>query len=157
MTAEHIKKAKVTYNSYGNEWEKVYFDEKTGGYLVVNKQRIEHSKLSKNEKKKFDKEVDMSFVFAKNGYSIELLEEIPRIPSPDAKVNGVLAELKKVSSHNNIVKEAKDAINNKGAKIVLFKFDVETNKIHKEILKLQKTGIHCKYYFTKKKDMIYSH
>ena len=143
------------YNSYGNEWKKIYFDKYSGGYVVSKKQRIEHSELSKNEKAKFDKELEMSLVYAKNGYKIELLEEIPRIPSPDVKVNSILADLKKISSHNNIVKEAKRAINNQGAKILLFEFDTETDKIHKEILKLQNIGIHGKYYFTKRKDIIH--
>ena len=89
---EIIKAAVDKYNSYNNEWEKAYFDKFGGGYVVVNKQRIEHSKLSKNEKAKFDKEYEMSLVFVENGYQIELLEEIPRIPSPDARINGMLAD-----------------------------------------------------------------
>ena len=145
-----IKAALQKYNSFGCEWEKTFFDDLSGGYVVVNKQRIEHSKRSKNEKAKFDKEFEMSLVFAKNGCKIELLEEIPRISSPDVRINGILADLKRVSSHNNIVKEAKKAVNNQGAKIVLFEFETENDKIHKEILKLQNVGIHGKYYFTKK-------
>ena len=149
------KAALRKYNSYDSEWEKAYFDEYNGGFVVVNKQRIIHSNASKNEKAKFDKEFSMSKIFAKNGHAIEMLEEIPRIPSPDARINGILADLKKVSSHNNVVKEAKKAINSQGAKIVLFEFDTETDKIHKEILKLQNIGIQGKYYFTNKPDVIY--
>jgi len=152
-----IKKAALQkYNSYGDEWEKAYFDKDSGGFVVINKQRIIHSNTSKNEKAKFNKEFSMAIIFAKSGYKIELLEEIPRIPSPDARINGILADLKKISSHNNIVKEAKSAINKQGAKIVLFEFNTETDKIHKEILKLQNTGIHGKFYFSNKTNIIYN-
>ena len=61
-----IQEAKQKYNSYGSEWEKAYFDELSGGYLVVDKNRIEHSKLSNNEKVKFDKEYTMCIIFAQN-------------------------------------------------------------------------------------------
>ena len=62
ITTEDIKAARAKYDSYGSEWEKAYFDEKSGGYVVSNKLRIEHSKLSKNEKMKYDKEFEMSLV-----------------------------------------------------------------------------------------------
>jgi len=97
----------------------------------------------------------MSLVFAKSGYKVELLEEIPRIPSSDARINGILADLKKVSSHNNIVNDAKKTIYKQGAKIVLFEFEEETEKIHKEIFQLQKIKIHGKYYFTKNHNKVY--
>jgi len=149
---EHIKEAK--YNLYGGEWRLDYFSCDNGGYLVVNKQRIEHSNLSKNEKAKFDKEYAMSLVFAKNGYKIELLEEIPRIPSPDARINGMLADLKRLSSHNNIVKEAKSAIYKQGAEIVLFEFKEMTPKIHEELSKLKKLGIEIKYFTSTSKVVV---
>ena len=139
------------YNLYdSNKWEKAYFDENSGGFLVVDKQRLAHSTLNKNEKTKFLKEFNMSLVLTKNGYEVELLKEISRIPSPDAKINGILAEFKSLSSHNNIVKEAKDAVRKKGAKIVVFEFEHETEKIYKQILILQKKSIHGKYFFTNK-------
>jgi len=146
MNKKRRQKKYYFYDS--KKWLKACFDKNSGGYVVINKQRIKQSVLSKNEREKFIKELKMSFVFAKNGYEIELLEETPRIPSPDVRINGILADLKKVSSHNNIVKEAKDAVHRKGAEIVLFEFEVETEKIYKEIFQLQKIGIHGKYYFT---------
>ncbi len=97
----------------------------------------------------------MALVFAKHGHKIELLEEKPRIPSPDIKINAISAELKQVLSHKNIVREAKDALRKKRAEIVLFEFLDETEKIHKEVLQLRKINIPGKYYFTKNKDKIY--
>jgi len=149
MKEEIISDDKV--NSYdSNKWIKAYFDKSSNGCLLINKQRLEHSASSKNETEKFVKEFRMSMVMAKNGYKVELLKEIPRIPSPDAKINGILTEFKSLSSHNNIVKEAKDAVQKKGAEIVLFEFEKETEKIYKQILVLQKIGIHGKFYFANK-------
>jgi len=151
-----IRKAAIQkYNSYGDEWERAYFDEYSDGFVVINKQRIIHSNTSKNEKAKFDKEFSMSKIFAKSGYKIELLEEIPRIPSPDARINGILADLKKISSHNNIVKEAKSAVYKQGAEIVLFEFENNTKKIHEELDKLKRMNIKAYYYFTENKGKIH--
>ncbi|NLI72848.1 MAG: hypothetical protein GX361_09005 [Bacteroidales bacterium] len=78
-----------------------------------------------------------------------MLDEIPRKASSDVLFNGVFGELKKLSSHNNIVKEAKNAIYKKNAKVVLFEFTEETEAIYLEINKLQvRFGIKAYYYFT---------
>jgi len=34
---EYIKEAREKYDSYGNEWEKAFFDEKSGGFNVYHK------------------------------------------------------------------------------------------------------------------------
>jgi hypothetical protein len=153
---EFLIEAKLKYEAYSPEdWTKIYFDEKTGGYIVINNGRIEHSKSSKNEKAKFDKEYEMSMVFAQNGYRIEMLKETPRIPSPDVRINGVTGDLKRVSSHNNIVKDAKKAIRKQGAEIVLFEFEKETQEIYSELLQLKKDGIPVYYYFSNEKNKIH--
>jgi len=36
ITTEHIKEARAKYDSYGNEWEKAYFDENSGGFNVYH-------------------------------------------------------------------------------------------------------------------------
>ncbi|MDD3945027.1 MAG: hypothetical protein PHS38_09970, partial [Bacteroidales bacterium] len=136
-------------------WRRDYFDRNNGGYLVVDRERIGHSTINKNEKVKFDKEYRMCEVFAKNGYKIEILKERPGISSSDIRLNGIMAELKKTSSHNNIMNYAKKAIDKQGAKIVLFEFGKETKEIHLELLKLKKENIRVYYYFSRQKDMIY--
>ena len=136
-----IKEAREKYDAYDETvWEKAYFDEGSGGYVALNRKRIEYSEVSKNEKAKFDKEFNMSRVFAENGYKIEMLEEIPRIPSPDVTINGILADLKSVSGHNNIVKYATKAIYQQGAELILFRFDMMDELILAAInaLKLRK-------------------
>jgi len=37
-TAEYIKEARAKFDSYGNEWKKAYFDEKSGGFNVYHKE-----------------------------------------------------------------------------------------------------------------------
>lgn len=146
--------ASVKYSLYDDKWEKVKFYG-SNGYVVVDKSRIEHSKISKNESAKFDKELSMCKVFAKNGYQIEMLGEISRISSPDVNINGVAADLKRVSSANNIVKYAKKAVQRQGASKVLFQFDVENSQIHSELLKVKNLGIHAMYFFTDRENDIF--
>jgi hypothetical protein len=146
---EFLKAALAKYNAYdANVWTKACFDEKTGGYVVVDKQRIEHSKASKNEKAKLDKEQAMAMVFAKNGYKIEMLKEIPGVSSPDVRFNGMLADLKSLAGHNNIVKRAKKAVKEQGAEVVLFEFGKMTHDIQSELIKLKNLGISTKYFVT---------
>jgi hypothetical protein len=136
------------------KWQRAYFNSENGGYLVVNKQRIAHSQASKNERIKFDKEYSMSMVFAQNGYRIEMLEEIPGVSSADVRINGVLADLKRVSSHNNMTSYAKKAIKRQGAKAVLFEINAMTHEIQDELVKLKNLGIHVKYFITGRNKVI---
>lgn len=46
-----------------------------------------------------------------NGRRIEMLEEVSGVSSPDITIDGVKAELKKLSSANNIERHAKETIN----------------------------------------------
>jgi hypothetical protein len=69
-------------------------------------------------------------------------------------INGNLGDLKRLSGHNNIVKEAKNAVRKQGAKVVLFEFDSITGKIHEEINKLKNIGI-IGFYFIRGENKIY--
>ncbi len=150
---KNIKARKLKYKSYDNkEWKKEYFNKKHGGYIVVHKGRIEKSQKSKNEKEKFNKEMQMCLTYAKAGYTIEVLDEQKRVASCDVKFNNILADLKKTKSHNNIVKYAKKAVFKQGAEVLLFEFEQETDEIHLELNKLyQKHNIKAYYFFTYKK------
>ncbi len=86
----------------------------------------------------------MARKYAKAGNTIEFTAK--GAGNHDVYFNGIPAELKKLSSHNNIVNEAKDAVRKQGAKIVLFEFTKLSEKHYKEINKLsQKYNIHGKY------------
>jgi hypothetical protein len=154
---KNLKARKQAYQNFDTKTHnKEYFNAKNGGYLVIDNERIKASKASKNEKLKFEKEKQMCLSYAKAGYSVEMLKESTRIPSPDVRFNGILGELKSTSSHNNIVREAKDAVKKKGARVLLFEFKEETSIIHKEVEYLnRKHKIKVYYYFTKRPDKIF--
>lgn len=135
------------YRSFDNKWKREFFSDKNGGYLVIHKNRITASKINKNELQKFEKEYRMVKNLANSGYRIEMLEEVPRISSPDILFNGIKADLKSVSSHNNIIKYADDAINKQGAEIVVFEFTADTPKIREKIAELKRKGYKSYYYF----------
>ena len=62
----------------------------------------------------------------------------------------------KVSNHNNIVKNAKEAIYKQRAKIVLFEIGENTKKVQEELDKLKRMGIEIHYYFTDNESKIHS-
>ena len=130
-----------------NKWSREFFDDKSGGYLVVDKDRIENSMKNKQEKAKYEKEYNMAKVFAKNGFKMQMLNEVPRISSPDVLIDGVPADLKKVVA-NSIEKQARKAIKKQGAEVVLFQFDEMTHQIGIELNKLRNLGIKYKYFIT---------
>ena len=151
---ETIKEARAKFDSYdSNEWVKAFFDECSGGFVVIEKIRVVQSEHSKNEKKKFEKEYGMCKVLARNGNTIEFLAD--KKGSYDIHFNGITADLKKTSSHNNVEKYAKDAIREQNAEIVIFEFENNTKEIHAKISKLVKTyNINGFYYFSENPDII---
>jgi len=145
IAQQKIRKAALQkYNLYGNEWEKAYFDKYYGGFVVVSKQRVEQGNMNKQEKEKYDKEYNMCLTLAKNGYKVEYL--MITEGSFDIYLNGISADLKKTTSHNNILDYAKKAIYKQGAKIVVFEFDTMTGKIRGELNKMKRMGIKVKYF-----------
>ena len=150
--AGDIEAARVKFNSYESEWEKAQFDEYRGGYLVVSKKRIEQGNLNKQEKEKYNKEYNMCLTLAQNGNQVEYIKMTEG--SFDIYLNGICADLKKTSSHNNLLDYAKKAVYNQGASIVVFEFERETVEIYAEIEQLKRMGIHGRYFFTGKENMI---
>lgn len=150
-----IAASRKSFEAYGPEWEKAYFDERSGGFVVIDKQRAAKGNTNKQEFAKFSKEVEIAEVYAQNGHKIEMLEEDSRKSSCDARIDGILADFKRTSSHNNIISYAKEAVRKQGAEIVLFQFDAMTPKIRIELNKLKSLGIRFKYFITGK-NAVYS-
>lgn len=149
------KEARAKFDSYDEEeWGKTYFDEETGGFLVIEKTRIKQAGKSDNEFKKFEKEQDMCVTLAKNEYTVEHLDDNYGC-SYDIHINSVHADLKKTCSHNNIMNYAKYAVREQGAEMVVFEFENNTKKIHEELDKLKKSGIKSYYYFSNEKSNIH--
>ncbi|MCM1141299.1 MAG: toxin glutamine deamidase domain-containing protein [Muribaculum sp.] len=126
--------------------EECNFTLANGGSITTPEQRLNKGNLNKQEQSKFEKELRMANNLAKNGKKIVFNEEFPGIATPDIKIDGIPAELKSLKSHNNIHGEAKSAINDQGAKIVVFEFNEMTPKIHQELNRLSREGIHGYYY-----------
>lgn len=141
---KYIKEAKAEYNSYGSEWRRDYFNHDNGGYLVVNKQRIEQGNVNKQELEKYNKEYDMCRTLARNGYKVEYLKIIEG--SFDIYLNGIAADLKKTAGSGNIIKYAKKAIREQGAEIVVFEFEEMTGKIWEELNKLKRMDFKVKHF-----------
>ena len=137
----------IEYHGHDNkQWEKTYYHQKSGGYLVRDRARVQKGTINSNEAKKLAKETRMATTFAKAGYKVEMLKEVTRVPSPDVLINGVKAELKSVESYKKIVKHAKKAIGKQKAEIVLFEFEAFGSDHIGELMKLKAMNIHGLYY-----------
>lgn len=136
------------YRSFDKKWKREFFNEKNGGYLVVHKNRIARSKINKNETQKYEKEFRMVKNYANAGHRIEMLEELPGISSPDVLFNGFKADLKSLSSHNNIFRDVDKALRKQGAEIILIEFTVKSKEIMNKINELKRKGYKTYYYFS---------
>ena len=97
----------------------------------------------------------MCRVLAQKGYQIEMLEEVPRISSPDITIDEIKADLKKVSGENNIVKYADKAIQQQEADAIVFQFDTDSERVHLELLKLKRKGYKVYYFFTGRENEVF--
>ena len=110
---EKRESALQKYHSYGNEWEKVYFDEISGGYVV---QHVGH-KLDPDTGRF---ELQTVTLLAKRGYSVEMVNESGfSQPQYDITINGVPSEIKVMNGFRNIHKRAVKAAK-QGAKRIIF-------------------------------------
>jgi SPP1 gp7 family putative phage head morphogenesis protein len=117
---------KIQYNNYPTEqWQKVFFDKKTGGYVV-------RQMGAKNQQK----ELDAAKIIAQNGNTVELLKagEIEGVTYYDANVNNIATELKKQEGGlaNFIQRGYKDAIKQR-AKWVVFEIKNDADVIELNI------------------------
>lgn len=155
VSAKKLEQRKAEYNSYHDGWKKEYFNKENGGFTVIHRNRLPGKKTSKNDIAKFNKELSMCNTFARAGFKVELVDEKPGISSPDIMLDNQPAELKRTEGHTNIMGYAKDAIEKKKAKIVIFQLDTETTKVHRELKNIQEKGWKGYYFFTGKEDKIY--
>jgi len=71
--------SKTAYSAYDKKkYRHDYFCRKTGGYLIVERERITQSLMNKQEKAKFKREYAMCLTLAKNGYAVEYLKDKPK-------------------------------------------------------------------------------
>ena len=117
------------FRRYSKDWEKTYFDKRTGGFVVTHKERVASGNASPNEKEKFLIEQDMAVDLAKMGHKIEHLSDKNRRPKNtyDVTFNGERAEFKNCT-HNNEKRYIRKAIKEQGARVVVVRFKENTNK-----------------------------
>jgi len=103
--------------------------------------------MNKQEMAKYNKENEMCKHLADNGHNVVHLDDRKLSDgSYDILLDGKKAELKSLSSYNNIVREGKSAIKKQGADLVVFRFDTLSAKAKSYLKDLAKAKIHGCYY-----------
>lgn len=120
-----------------------------GGEVAVPYSRRQEALKSKNERKKFASELRTARVFALAGHKVEFTPH--GAANHDVYCDGIPADIKKLSSANNIVRHAKHAMRRQGAKIVLFEFSNKAYEIKMALQTLSKKGVHGLYFYTDEK------
>lgn len=141
-------------------WEHSYNSKNADGYVMTEKERIAEAKASKQERKKYKKELNMCMVIADNGHKVEYLHGVNRPVGEtyDITLDGTPAELKATSSHNNIEKYAKKAYREQGAKAIVFEFDKESSPdIYAALHSAKRKYAELSIYFYFKKDKTLRH
>ena len=147
--SKKVAESLAKYESFDSvKWEKIYFNKDKGGFVVAEIERIAFANRNKNELAKYEKEAAMCMVFAINGHEMEHLKEIPGISSPDVRIDGILADLKRTKSHNNLLSDAKYAIYNQGAEKVLIQLDNSNSRISAAISDIRKENISGYFFYT---------
>ncbi len=122
---ESVSMAAERIATYGKEqWEHAYISEKADGLVVIEHGRVEESKASPNELKKYEKEKGMCIDLADNGHDIQFLHGIgrPKGQSYDILFDGIPTDLKCIEEGgSSIPKYTKHAFREQGAEIVIYK------------------------------------
>ena len=154
------RRAVRDYNAYDeNQWERTAIFP-NGGFVVTENKRIAESTASEQTKKDFNKEREMAIKYASFGYQIEHLADRKnkggnpdvrlKRRGPHIRVNGELADLKRVDSEKKVYDRGRDAITKNGAKLIMFEFTFPRSgkKWRKRINELVNKGWHGVYFFT---------
>ena len=92
---EYIKAARTKFNSYGNEWEKAFFDEKSGGFNVYHKDHKFSPTGGGGEAEKIVGEMLAKY----NGKQVEFLPETEK-KSPDIFFDHKTWDIKYINQAN---------------------------------------------------------
>lgn len=114
--------------------------------MVVPHSRRQEALRSKNERKKLASELRTARVFAQAGHKIQFTAH--GTTNHDVYCDGIPADIKKLSSANNIVRHAKHATRKQGAKMVLFEFTEHSAMTSQKLAKLSQLNIHGRYFHT---------
>ena len=157
--------SRQAYDSFDTGfWEHTYFNGETGGYVVTDRRRITQGDKNKQTREVFNNEQEILKFFADKGFRVEHLSEPPRgMKSPDARMSkgnsvarldGELVEIKNTKSVSNVVKYGTEAVHEKGAQKVVYRFTERNPELVDKIHELARKGIHGYYYFSGDKDYV---
>lgn len=123
-----------------------------GGEVAVPYSRRQEALKSKNERKKFASELRTARVFALAGHKVEFTPH--GAANHDVYCDGIPADIKKLSSANNIKRHSKHAIEKQGAKLVLLELTARSKNTGHELAKLSAKGIHGYYFYSYKRKIM---
>ena len=115
------------------KWEHTYVSKNDDGYVVTSRERIRESQTSRNEQRKFEKEMRMCKVLADNGHDVEYLQGENRAKGMtyDIMLDGMPADLKCIEGGaGNIVKYVKKALNKQGGECVILELPSHSRKYY---------------------------
>ncbi len=115
---------KLIYEQYDSNWEKIYFDEASHGFLTMHQG---HNELEREANSYLAK------LFAQQGNQVELLPDvkIKNIKNLDANINGVIWEMKTPITKNgkNAIKNSIESAAAQRANNVIIKLNSEDHSI----------------------------
>ncbi|MEG5066153.1 hypothetical protein QUB33_21280 [Microcoleus sp. B3-A4] len=124
MNSEYIETSRAIYKNAESEYQRYYFDERAGGFVLIHQQH----NLNNSE-------IFIAEVLAKIGMRVRMLSE--QAPSgtktPDADVDGQICEFKELTKESNNLKnrvqEGFGKAKNKSANAVIFHVNIENYDI----------------------------
>jgi hypothetical protein len=115
VTPDYIQKSRNFYNSAGGDYQQYYFDEETGGFVLIHQS---HNTT--------DSDRLIAETLAKQGMKVKLLTEqaASGVFTPDAEVNGEIYEFKELTEQSkslmNRVQEGIGQARKQGATTVIY-------------------------------------
>ena len=140
-SASCIKEARAKYDSYGSDWEKAYFDEKSGGFNVYHK---DHEFSDTGGGGKAEKTIGI--ILANRGKKVEFLPE-GKGKMPDLYFDSQTWEVKYINNANiKTIRGYIEHARRKKAENVIFYWDIYDksedliNTVARESGRLKKLG-----------------
>ena len=120
MNSEYIQTSRAIYENAEPEYQRYYFDEIAGGFVLIHQQH----NLNNSE-------IFVAEVLAKIGKRVRMLSEqaAQGVKTPDAEIDGQICEFKELTKESNNLKnrvqEGFGKAKNQSANVVIFHVNIE--------------------------------
>ena len=120
MNSEYIQTSRAIYENAEPEYQRYYFDEVAGGFVLIHQQH----NLNNSE-------IFIAEVLAKIGKRVRMLSEqaAQGVRTPDAEIDGHICEFKELTKESNNLKnrvqEGFGKAKNQSANVVIFHVNIE--------------------------------